>query len=601
MISTEASTSAATGSRPPFIIPILEQEFVDFASEAAAFLKGERDERKFIGFRLKQGTYGQRQPARQMIRVKNPAGTVTSDQLDAYATVAEDWAPLGKGHITTRAAVQFHHIPLFKIADTLRVLAEAGLSTREACGSTVRNVTADPWAGIRDDEPFDVTPYAGAFVRYWVRNEISQLLPRKFKVTFSGSEQDDGLTKIHDLGFIPRVQEINGQQVRGFKMVVGGGLSIFAREALVISEFVPVTEYLKVSEAVIRIFEAATELRKNLAKARLKFLVHRVGQDAFNQMIADELKKEWAQRDILPDDLLYLDDEFAAAPSLDVPAVTVPAAEAAAFAEWQRSSVRAQKQTGYVSIEVKVPQGDLDGPQFRGLATILRTYGNGRARATQWQNIVLRWIPEGSLYPVWKALGELGLGAGGAREVTDVVSCPGTDSCKLGITCSMGLNRAVTERVELMDITDERSRRVLVNISGCPNSCGQHHLGNIGFHGAAIKAANEDRQLPAYNVMLGGDRHTGASLRIGTLLKLKIPAKRAPDVVERFIKLYEQERLDGEEFNDTVDRLGHKRFEDAIRDLTLAPDFTPETTSEFVDWERDILYVLERGEGECAV
>jgi sulfite reductase (ferredoxin) len=214
---------------------------------------------------------------------------------------------------------------------------------------------------------------------------------------------------------------------------------------------------------------------------------------------------------------------------------------------------------------------------------------------------VLRWIPEGSLYPVWKALGELGLGAGGAREVTDVVSCPGTDSCKLGITCSMGLNRAVTERVELMDITDERSRRVLVNISGCPNSCGQHHLGNIGFHGAAIKAANEDRQLPAYNVMLGGDRHTGASLRIGTLLKLKIPAKRAPDVVERFIKLYEQERLDGEEFNDTVDRLGHKRFEDAIRDLTLAPDFTPETTSEFVDWERDILYVLERGEGECAV
>jgi len=599
MTTTDSNKTA--GDAPPFMIPILEREFSDFETEATKFLSQEIIETDFIKFRLRQGVYGQRQPNRQMIRVKNPAGTITSDQLDAYAGVAEKWAPLGKGHITTRAAVQFHHIPLPQMTEVLEFLGKAGLSSREACGNTVRNVTADPWAGIRDDEPFDITPYAGAFVRYWVRNPISQMLPRKFKVTFSGSEQDDGLTKIHDLGFIPRVKVIDGKEVRGFKMVVGGGLSIFAREALLISDFVPVTEYLKVSEAVIRIFNQADELRKNMAKARLKFLVHRVGEEAFNAMIQEELKNDWAQKDILPDDLMYYDDEEAAAPSLDVEVVQPQAHESAAFEDWKRTAVQAQKQAGYVSIQVKVPQGDLTPEQFRGLATILRTYGSGRARTTQWQKIVLRWIPEGSIYNVWKALGELGLGGGGVREITDVVSCPGTDSCKLGITCSMGLNRAISQKVELMNITDERTRKVLINVSGCPNSCGQHHIGNIGFHGAAIKAANSDRQVPSYNVFIGGDRHSGESLRIGSLLKVKIPAKRAPEVVERFLALYEAQRQDGEEFNATVDRVGPKVFEDAIRDLTVAPSFSVDSIEEFMDWERDVIYVLERGEGECAV
>lgn len=602
MTTTESNPSGTgAASKPPFMIPILEKELDDFETEATAFLAKERDEIDFIKFRLRQGTYGQRQPNRQMLRVKNPAGTVTSDQLDAYANVAERWAPLGKGHITTRAAVQFHHIPLVQIPEVLRYLGTAGLSSREACGNTVRNVTADPWAGIRDDEVFDVTPYAGAFVRYWVRNPLSQMLPRKFKATFSGSEQDDGLSKIHDLGFIARTKVIDGQEVRGFKVVVGGGLSILAREALLVSEFVPVTEYLKVAEAVVRIFNQADELRKNMSKARLKFLVHRVGEEAFNAMIQEELAKEWAQRDILPDDLLYLDDEEAAAPSLDVEVVQPQAHEVAAFEEWKRTAVQPQRQAGYVSIQVKVPQGDLTPTQFRGLATILRTYGSGRARTTQWQKIVLRWIPEGSVYNVWKDLGALGLGGGGVREITDVVSCPGTDSCKLGITCSMGLNRAISQKVELMNITDERTRKVLINVSGCPNSCGQHHIGNIGFHGAAIKAANSDRQVPSYNVFLGGDRRSGQSLRLGTLLKVKIPAKRAPEVVERFLALYEAQRQDGEEFNDTVDRVGPKVFEDSIRDLTVAPSFSVDTVEEFMDWERDVIYVLERGEGECAI
>lgn len=602
MTTTERAQQALT-NKPGHVIPIIAQEFEDFETEATAFLAGERDERKFIGFRLKQGVYGQRQPNRQMIRVKLPFGGVTSDQLDAFGEIAERWTPMRKGHITTRENFQFHHIPLARANDALKLMADAGLSTREACGNVVRNVTGDPWAGIRTDEPFDITPYAGAFVRYWVRNPLTQLLPRKFKVTFSGSDQDEALTAIHDIGFLPRVQVIDGREVRGFKMVAGGGLSTMAREAIVLREFVPVDEFLKVSEAILRIFNAADELRKNLAKARMKFLVHRVGAEAFRAMVDAELAKPWAQGDdFRPDPLLFLDDETSDAPSLKVAALEVPEADRVPFLAWRRTAVREQRQTGYLAIEVRVPQGDLSPAQFHGLARIAREYGSGRARTTQGQNIVLRWIPANHAYRVWAELRPLGLGSGGHHEITDVVSCPGTDSCKLGITCSMGLNRAISERLEFMNVTDERTRQILINVSGCPNSCGMHHLGNIGFHGASIKAANDDdRQVPSYNVFVGGDRRDGARLRIGQILKLKIPAKRAPEVVERFVSLYERERRDGEEFNDTLDRVGARAFEDAIRDLTVAPNFAVDNLEEFMDWEREALYVVERGEGECAV
>ena len=602
MTTTERLTTDLVNA-PGHVIPIIESEFEDFETEATAFLGGEREEAKFIGFRLKQGVYGQRQPERQMMRVKLPFGGVTADQLDAFAVIAEDFAPMRKGHITTRENIQLHHIPLARTTEALRILANAGLSTREACGNVVRNVTGDPWAGIRTDEPFDITPYAGAFVRYWVRNPITQLLPRKFKVTFSGSEQDEALATIHDIGFIPRIETIDGEAVRGFKMVTGGGLSTMAREGVVLREFVPVSDFLRVSEAILRLFQAADELRKNIAKARMKFLVHRVGPDAWRQMVDDELAKEWAQSpDFDPEALLFHDDEAAAARSLDVTPPEVPADERAAFDEWARTAVRAQRQEGYVAIELRVLQGDLTPEQFRGVAQITRDFGSGLARTTQWQNIVLRWVPAGHAYRVWKAAQALGLGEHGQREIEDVVSCPGTDSCKLGITNSMGLNRVISERITDLNVTDARTRQIRINISGCPNSCGMHHIGNIGFHGASIKAANtKERQVPSYNIFVGGDRSDGAHLRFGQILKLKIPAKRAPEVVERLIGLYEREREEDELFNDTFDRLGARLYEDEVRDLSVAPEFSTDNLQEFIDWEREALYVLERGEGECAV
>ena len=582
------------------VITILEDEFDDFDTEAQAFLRGERAEDQFVGFRLKQGVYGQRQADVQMIRVKLPFGGVSADQLDSLAEVAERFTPLKKGHITTRENVQLHHIPLPLAQRALRVLAATGLSTREACGNTVRNVTGDPWGGICEDEVFDATPYAGAFIRYFVRNPLTQLLPRKFKVAFSGSEADRVLTDIHDLGFIAQVRERDGRQVRGFRISTGGGLSIMAKNAMVLYDFVSMDDYLRVSEAVLRIFERSDDLRRNRAKARIKFLVHKVGIETFREMVDEELKGDWARKDYPVEELLYIDDEEADAPALPPQAPEVLEEDGDLYERFLAGNVIPQRQTGYAAIEVKVNQGDLTPVQFRGLAQILRDFGAGRARTTPWQNIVLRWIPQNSLYPMWRELRALGLGHSGAMSITDVVACPGTDSCKLGITSSMGLNRAVQAKVEEMNIRDPLTMQILINISGCPNSCGMHHLGNIGFHGAAIKSS--DRQVPAYHVFVGGNRRSGEPIRVGTLLRTRVPAKRTPNVVERFLLDYETNRVeDDEPFNTYVDRHDKAYFDALLSDIALPPEFSVKAPDEFMDWERDRLYVLERGEGECAV
>jgi sulfite reductase beta subunit-like hemoprotein len=578
---------------PGKVLPVLERELEDFRTEAHRFLDGQFDESQFIGFRLKQGVYGQRQPDVQMIRVKLPFGGVTGDQMDAFGELAERFTPLRKGHITTRQNFQFHHIPLKNIPDALVLLGNAGLSSREACGNTVRNVTGDPFAGVNALEPFDPTPYAGAFARYWLRNPLSQLLPRKFKVAFTSNDLDTAITGIHDLGFIPRIRD----GVKGFEMRTGGGLSIMPRNAYVLREFVPIDEYLKVSEAVVRIFERADELRKNRAKARIKFLIDRVGIEQFRRMVDEELKGEWANKDFRPDRLLYHDNEEATAPARR-PVYDQPNGDHREFTAFATANVRAQKQQGFSTVEVKVTRGDVKPEHFHGLAAIMRDYAGGRARTTVQQNIVLRWVRDESLYEVFQRLKEIGLADIGANEITDVVSCPGTDSCKLGITSSMGLNAAIQARVEKLQISDPLTRRIHIKMSGCPNSCGQHHIANIGFHGAAMKVG--PHQLPAYHVFMGGNYDNG-NMRIGTQLKVRLPAKRGPDAVERFVSVYENGRNPGEVFNDYFDRVGPQPFEEAIQDLTIPGDFDDENRGMFIDWARIELYQLQRGEGECAI
>ena len=584
---------------PGVVIPIWDDELDDFETEATAFREQQREEVEFMLYRLRQGVYGQRQPDVHMNRIKLPMGGVTSDQLDGLAEVCETFAPLRKGHITTRQNIQIHFVPLDQMPDMLRVLGKVGLSSREACGNTVRNVTADPWAGISEDEVFDPTPYAGAFVRYWVRNSITQLLPRKFKVYFTGREADSAIAAIHDLAFFSQVRVIDGKEVRGFRVMVGGGLSTMPKEAVTLTDFVPMSDFLTLSEAVIRIFNAADELRKNILKARLKFLVHRVGEEAFREMVDEELKKAWSAETPPLEELLYLDDEASDARDIAVE-LPSPNGDAARFERFLATNVRAQVQDGYSAVEASIDQGDLTPEQFRGLAEILRKYGRERARTTPQQNVVLRWIPNEAVYAVWKELDELGMGAPDAQEIEDVVSCPGTDSCKLGITSSMGLNRAVQERVREMAIDDPLTRKMRIHMSGCPNSCGQHHIADIGFHGAAIKVGN--RQIPAYHMFVAGTYRT-EEMRLGTLVpKVRIPAKRVPDAVERVIDLYHSDRQDGQElFSSWVDRVGLGPIQDTLTDLTLPPEFSADTLPMFIDWDRQDIYILQRGEGECAV
>ena len=586
---------------PGHVIPILQREYDDFKTEATKFLSGETEEDEFIKFRLKQGVYGQRQADVQMIRVKLPFGGVTPEQMEAFADVVEKYVPLNKGHITTRQNIQMHHVPLLDAEKLIREIGESGLSSREGCGNTMRNVTGDPWAGVAKDELFDLTPYAGAYVRYFVRHPTTQAMPRKVKTSFDGGPRDRAISGIHDVAFRARVREIEGRgEVRGVEMLVGGGTSIMPRKAQVLYDFLELDngEYLKVTEAVMRIFDRQEWLRVNRARARIKVFVDKYGIEELRRQAEEELQGEWvAERDFSIEHRLFADDEREDAPAAPQSYGT-PNGDVSEFERFRAANVREQKQEDFVTVEVKVTRGDLTPEQFRGLAAIMRSYAGGYARTTVQQNFVLRWVRDECVYDVWRALGELGLGDAGSREINDVVSCPGTDSCKLGITSSMGLNEAVQERIEALNITDPLTRKLNVKISGCPNGCGQHHVGSIGFTGASIKVG--EHTIPAYIPHVGGV-FEGGEVKFGTRLKLRLPSKRVPDAIERWIGHYEANREDGEEWNDFAERVGTAELESLVKDLSMPVDFGLETMNQFIDWNRNVPFEVVRGEGECAV
>jgi sulfite reductase beta subunit-like hemoprotein len=581
---------------PGHVIPILEREFDDFDTESTRFLKGELEETDFIKFRLKQGVYGQRQPDVQMIRVKLPMGGVTPDQLDAFASVIDQFVPLRKGHVTTRQNIQMHHIPLPDVTSLMRELAETGLSSREGCGNTMRNVTGDARAGTLEGELFDITPYAGAYVRYFVRHPTTQAMPRKVKTAFTATDEDNAITGIHDMAFIPRERD----GVRGVEVRVGGGTSIMPRIAPTLYEFVELDngDYLKVTEACMRIFDRTEFLRVNRARARIKVLVDKIGIDAFRDMVEEEMEGDWvSERDFSLDAILFEIDEEAQAPEPGA-RFDSPNGDRRAFDRFAEANVAPQRQRGFSTVEVKIRRGDLTPEQLRGLADVMRRYSGGNARTTVHQNLVLRWVRDDSVYEVWRALSALELGDAGADEITDVVSCPGTDSCKLGITSSMGLNQAVQDRVVAMDIDDPLTRQIHIKMSGCPNGCSQHHIADIGFYGASIKVG--DRTIPAYIPHIGG-HYEGGEVRYGQRLKARLPAKRVPEAVERWLRFYESDRSDGEDFRAFVDRVGADAFQSRVKDLTMPVEFNLENMNQFIDFNRDVPFEVQRGEGECAV
>jgi sulfite reductase (ferredoxin) len=585
---------------PGHVIPIITREFDDFKTEANKFLAGDTPEDEFIKFRLKQGVYGQRQPDVQMIRVKLPFGGITPEQMESFADVIEKYVPLNKGHVTTRQNVQMHHIPLPEIEKAIRELSESGLSSREGCGNTVRNVTGDPWAGVAKDELFDMTPYVGAYVRYFVRHPTTQAMPRKIKTAFDGSPADRAISGIHDIAYRARVRVIGGKEVRGAEMLVGGGTSIMPRVAPALCDFVELDngDYLKYAEAVFRIFDRQDWLRVNRARARIKVFVDKYGIDELRNQVEEELKGDWVgERDFSVEHRLFLDDERESAPA-PPQSYSSPNGDLSAFERFRARNVAEQKQEGFVTVEIKITRGDLTPDQFRGLAEIVRAHSGGYARTTVQQNLLLRWVREESVYDVWSALRELGLGDAGPREINDVVSCPGTDSCKLGITSSMGLNQAVQERIEAMGITDPLTRQIHIKMSGCPNGCSQHHVADIGFYGASIKVG--EHTIPAYIPHVGGV-YEGGEVKFGTRLKLRLPAKRVPEAIERWIRHYESSRSDGEAWGAFAERVGTGELESLVKDLSMPVDFGLETMNTFIDWNRNVPFEVIRGEGECAV
>ena len=584
-------TPDAAGER---VLLISGEEIANFEAQKERFKAGDFEETPFMRFRLRQGVYGQRQPDRQMVRIKAPFGGLTARQLEVLGEVSEKYVPLKKGHLTTRENVQFHHVLLDETPDLMRMIGDVGLTTREACGNTVRNVVAHPAAGVSKDEVFDVSPYAAAYARYFLRHPTTQNMPRKSKTAFSGSESDEAMTPFHDMGFIAR--ERDGK--RGFKIVVGGGLSIMPQMAETLSEFVPVEDFIRHAEAALRIFNRQDEERKNLMRARIKYTIKRLGIEKFRELVAEELKGDWAKKEIDLDTLLFNEDE-----SVDAPAPpsnpTPEPTDDADYDFWKASSVEEQRQDGFNVVFVRVERGDIYAEQWQPLADIAREYGGGRARIDQQQNIVFRWVRTESLFDVYMALKEIGMATSGRETIRDIVTCPGTDSCKLGITSSMGLNKALGEKLETMDVSDPLVSKIHIKASGCPNSCGQHHVANIGFHGAVMKGGGG--QVPAYELFIAGES-TDGPVRVGNRVRARVPARRAGEALEMIVDHYKANRNEGEEFNKFVDRIGIQPYEDMFAPwkAEIGP-LDREHIQTYMDWGKTVVYKLERGEGECAV
>jgi sulfite reductase beta subunit-like hemoprotein len=567
-----------------------------FRSYAEKYMAGGLSDDDFRAQRLRRGVYSQRQAGVHMIRTKVPGGSMTAAQMDQLATIADEFCG-GKGHLTTRQNIQYHFVPLPQVAPLLHKLADFRLTTREACYNTVRNVTACPLSGLLADEVFDVHPYAQKVAFAFLHKELTDSMPRKFKIAFSGCKEDCMLGAIHDIGLRAVIRD--GQ--RGFRMLVGGGLGPLPVEAHVLDEFVPVDQLVARCEAVLRLFNTHGN-RKNKNKARLKFVVRERGWE----WVKEEIERNY--QDILANGGIstpeVVPDGFggfqSSPPPLGTGAELPPVlgtngasnGHRAAYERWLETNIREQKQTGYAMVTVKVPQGNLTGRQMHQLAHVARSAGDGLLRVTVDQNLVLAFIPLRTLPQVYAALHQVGLADGGAHQIEDVTTCPGAYSCNLALTKSMNLGAALAGMVK--DYSDPLVRELSIKISGCPNSCGQHWIGDIGFYGNARKI--NGKEVPYYLMLLGGGYDAGGVMRFGVAIQ-SIPARLAPEAVRRVLDHYIQNRRNGESFRDYVLRHKVETFRGMTNDLVKPPELAPEM---YRDWGDEMEYSLQLGRGECA-
>jgi sulfite reductase (ferredoxin) len=590
-------TSRTPIQTQPIPAAILE-EIETFEQEAKRMLAGEIVGDLFKPFRLQYGIYGQRQAGVQMVRIKIPFGGITANQLRRIAELSERYTT-GVGHVTTRQDIQLHFAELKDVPAMMRGLAEVGLTTREACANTVRNVTGCHLAGVCQGEVFDITPYAKTVAYHLLRNPLNQSLPRKFKIAFSGCRQDCALTPIHDIGLLA-AKAADG--TLGFRMVAGGGLGSAPRIAQVLREFTPIDELIPSIEAVIKVFDQLGN-RKNRNKARMKFVIEKLGFAEFKRRWEEAyVSMGYARPGSQPIRLLEHEDEpvplimptsNGTRPSATNGSLNGHAHETP-FAMWKRTNVVPQKQSGYVTAAVKLFMGDLTAGQMLHLADLAERYSNGNLRTTINQNMVIRWVPEARLGELYDDLASQGLSDPGAELVEDIIACPGTDTCGLGITSSKGLARALAEVFPAGRVPEDL-RDVSVKISGCHNSCAQHHIATIGLHGVGKRIG--EHTAPFYELHLGGK--VNGTAKIGQMT-VKLPAKAVSAAITHLIDVYRRDRKTGEGLPAFIDRVGKNALKDELIPYTLVPAFADDPTF-YYDWEADEEFVLEDlGPGECA-
>ncbi|OEK07977.1 nitrite reductase [Flavivirga aquatica] len=562
--------------------PIVEKDIIELANKIELFHNGKIDEEKFRSLRLARGVYGQRQEGVQMIRIKIPYGKLMSNQLRRISEVSDEYSR-GRLHITTRQDIQIHYVDLDRTPELWSELEKDDVTLREACGNVVRNVTASETAGIDVNEPFDVSPYADALYKFFLRNPICQEMGRKFKVSFSSTDEDTGLSYLHDIGYIAKTE--NG--VRGFKVLVAGGLGSQPRHAEVLYDFVETDKIIPIMEGVLRVFDRYGE-RKSRAKARMKFLLKDIGLEAFKELIAQEQKAIEFKSVVIDADAYVASKPV----EVEVPEVTIK--DQKAFELWKSTNLIPQKQEGYVAIGVKVLLGDFYTDKARLLADLVDNYAAGEVRLTLRQNIVIPFVKSELVPLFYTELEKLGFVEAGYNKAVDITACPGTDTCNLGIASSTGIAEEL-ERVITAEYPQYlKNEDLVIKISGCMNACGQHNMANIGFQGMTVRTPDK-LVAPALQVLLGGGNLGDGNGAFADKV-VKVPSKRGPEALRRILNDFEA-NANGKQFVEYYKEKGEKYFYDFLNDLQ---DVTNLTQEDFIDWGEEEKYVKEIGIGECA-
>jgi sulfite reductase (ferredoxin) len=573
----------------------VREELANYQEQIRKYRAGEVDETKMQKLRLHFGTYAQRQEGVQMQRIKIPGGVLSADQLVRLADAADRFGSAFI-HFTTREDAQIYYVKLEEAPDLLRFLAAAGITSREACGNTVRNITACYRAGTSATESFNIQPYADALFRYLVRNKYNQNLGRKFKITFEGCADDHSGLRIHDIGLWAVTRTENGEPRRGFRVYLGGGLGAGPQLAHLYTNFLPVEDLFNLVAATLRLFDRYGE-RKSRMKARMKFLIQTLGWEAFLAALAEERERVGP---IPLDQYLRETDPFIPESAAPSPVLRVLDARTSEphFQSWVRDSVIEHQLAGLRGVHVRIKLGDLTAGRARNLADIVRRFSSNQLRISIEQNIYLPWVREESLWDLYIALGELSLAERGVGTITDVTTCPGSDTCRLGIASAKGLGSAISDAFNNgLAKYSELARPLRVKVSGCPNGCAHHSVANIGFYAAAL--SNDGRSVPAHFVTVGG-RVRGDNAQFGVLIG-KFPAKNCVKVTETLLGLYEKTKLPAEDFDSFVARAGTERLKEILEPLRQVPSFEKDPSFyEDFGHEHEHFAVQKGIRGECA-